>query len=166
MKRIWRNKEGVSPVIATILMVAITVVLAAVLYVMVSGYMTGGGGTPLSGQLTYRTADSTPNTGVAKFEISVTAPSNALTTDWGVTVLNGTVSSGKITMTASGATGTLTGAGGAWTITVTHLVSDTTHIQGGDRLTLTNDASDEVKGWEVIMSATGYSGTMSVKVPT
>ena len=35
MKNTWRNKDGVSPVIATILMVAITVVLAAVLYVMV-----------------------------------------------------------------------------------------------------------------------------------
>ncbi|MBU4071331.1 MAG: type IV pilin N-terminal domain-containing protein [Candidatus Thermoplasmatota archaeon] len=36
MKRIWKKRdEGVSPVIATILMVAITVVLAAVLYVMV-----------------------------------------------------------------------------------------------------------------------------------
>lgn len=39
MKKIWteRKDEGVSPVIATILMVAITVVLAAVLYVMVMG---------------------------------------------------------------------------------------------------------------------------------
>ena len=38
MKAIVRkNDEAVSPVIATILMVAITVVLAAVLYVMVSG---------------------------------------------------------------------------------------------------------------------------------
>jgi flagellin-like protein len=38
MKKIWRirkDSEAVSPVIATILMVAITVVLAAVLYVMV-----------------------------------------------------------------------------------------------------------------------------------
>jgi flagellin-like protein len=41
MKRIWkmrRDSEAVSPVIATILMVAITVVLAAVLYVMVMGF--------------------------------------------------------------------------------------------------------------------------------
>jgi len=40
MKKIWsirKDEEGVSPVIATILMVAITVVLAAVLYVMVLG---------------------------------------------------------------------------------------------------------------------------------
>jgi len=40
MKKIWairKSEEGVSPVIATILLVAITVVLAAVLYVMVLG---------------------------------------------------------------------------------------------------------------------------------
>lgn len=44
MKRAWiirRNEKAVSPVIATILMVAITVVLAAVLYVMVSGLIGG-----------------------------------------------------------------------------------------------------------------------------
>jgi flagellin-like protein len=40
-----KDERAVSPVIATILMVAITVVLAAVLYVMVSGLIgpTGGG---------------------------------------------------------------------------------------------------------------------------
>ena len=38
MKKIYKKKdEGVSPVIATILMVAMSVVLAAVLYVMVGG---------------------------------------------------------------------------------------------------------------------------------
>ena len=40
---IQRDEQAVSPVIATILMVAITVVLAAVLYVMVSGLITGPG---------------------------------------------------------------------------------------------------------------------------
>jgi len=46
MKKIWKirkDTKAVSPVIATILMVAITVVLAAVLYVMVMGF--GGGET-------------------------------------------------------------------------------------------------------------------------
>ena len=41
MKKTWKirkDSEAVSPVIATILMVAITVVLAAVLYVMVMGF--------------------------------------------------------------------------------------------------------------------------------
>ncbi len=47
MKSIVRkNDEAVSPVIATILMVAITVVLAAVLYVMVSGLISGPGNAP------------------------------------------------------------------------------------------------------------------------
>lgn len=44
MKKIWkirRDEEAVSPVIATILMVAITVVLAAVLYIMVTGMTSG-----------------------------------------------------------------------------------------------------------------------------
>ncbi len=48
MKKLWlirKDQEAVSPVIATILMVAITVVLAAVLYVMVSGLLGGGGTT-------------------------------------------------------------------------------------------------------------------------
>ena len=49
MRKSWiirRDEKAVSPVIATILMVAITVVLAAVLYVMVSGLISGPGGTP------------------------------------------------------------------------------------------------------------------------
>ncbi len=49
MKKMWnirKDSSGVSPVIATILMVAITVVLAAVLYVMVSGFGGGGDATP------------------------------------------------------------------------------------------------------------------------
>jgi flagellin-like protein len=40
-KRKWKD-DAVSPVIATILMVAITVVLAAVLYLLVSGLLGGG----------------------------------------------------------------------------------------------------------------------------
>ncbi len=48
-ERSWRKarKRGVSPIIATILLVAITVVLAAVLYVLISGLTKGPGGTTL-----------------------------------------------------------------------------------------------------------------------
>ena len=59
MKKIWairKDAEGVSPVIATILMVAITVVLAAVLYVMVLGF--GG------------TSSQTPTTSLSKESIT------------------------------------------------------------------------------------------------
>jgi archaeal type IV pilus assembly protein PilA len=49
MARRWRQKgrRGVSPIIATILLVAITVVLAAVLYILISGLTKGPGNTPL-----------------------------------------------------------------------------------------------------------------------
>jgi archaeal type IV pilus assembly protein PilA len=61
MKAIIRKDEkAVSPVIATILMVAITVVLAAVLYVMVSGLITGPGSTPKAiGVSVTRSSDGT-----------------------------------------------------------------------------------------------------------
>jgi flagellin-like protein len=49
-ERSWRKarKRGVSPIIATILLVAITVVLAAVLYVLISGLTHGVGSAPLA----------------------------------------------------------------------------------------------------------------------
>ncbi len=57
---IRKDEEAVSPVIATILMVAITVVLAAVLYVMVSGLITGPGSTPTAmGVSTQPSSDGT-----------------------------------------------------------------------------------------------------------
>ena len=52
------DREGVSPVIATILLVAITVVLAAVLYVMVSGLLTPvGNGPQIIGVVLSKTGD-------------------------------------------------------------------------------------------------------------
>src|SRR5256885_4548522 len=52
------DREGVSPVIATILLVAITVVLAAVLYVMVSGLLTPvGNGPQIMGVVLSKTGD-------------------------------------------------------------------------------------------------------------
>jgi len=52
------DHDGVSPVIATILLVAITVVLAAVLYVMVSGLLTPvGNGPQIMGVVLGKTGD-------------------------------------------------------------------------------------------------------------
>jgi flagellin-like protein len=61
MKKTWKTREedsGVSPVIATILMVAITVVLAAVLYVMVVGITPPEDVAP-AGSLTFDVEDTT-----------------------------------------------------------------------------------------------------------
>jgi flagellin-like protein len=53
-ERSWRKarKRAVSPIIATILLVAITVVLAAVLYVLISGLTHGPGSTPIGSAFT------------------------------------------------------------------------------------------------------------------
>jgi len=63
MKKMWKfrkDSRAVSPVIATILMVAITVVLAAVLYVMVMGF--GGGETEMPvGSFTSHTKNADGN---------------------------------------------------------------------------------------------------------
>ncbi len=61
----WRKakKRGVSPIIATILLVAITVVLAAVLYVLISGLTHGPGNAPLG--TTYGFGSATQQTSPA-----------------------------------------------------------------------------------------------------
>src|ERR1700747_2982587 len=64
--RSWRRKRqrGVSPIIATILLVAITVVLAAVLYILISGLTKGPGNTPLGTSLALAApAEETAGTG-------------------------------------------------------------------------------------------------------
>jgi len=71
MKKIWavrKDAEAVSPVIATILMVAITVVLAAVLYVMVLGFGGGGTSTP---QATYSVSTITNGKKVTILSLTV-----------------------------------------------------------------------------------------------
>jgi flagellin-like protein len=56
-ERSWRKgrKRAVSPIIATILLVAITVVLAAVLYVLISGLTHGTGSAPLGTNFSWGT---------------------------------------------------------------------------------------------------------------
>jgi len=66
--RSWRKarKRAVSPIIATILLVAITVVLAAVLYVLITGLTTGGASSvPIGTTFAYGTPaqSSNPNCG-------------------------------------------------------------------------------------------------------
>ena len=56
------DERGVSPVIAVILMVAITVVLAAVLYVMVMGIIGGGDTQPFQVSMRWQETNDEPGT--------------------------------------------------------------------------------------------------------
>ena len=142
------EEEGVSPVIATILMVAITVVLAATLYLMV-GNMGGTQNTPVAGSLSYVSSVSDPANGNATFEIVLSTPSSAKVGDITITVLD-----------ATGATTTITP-------TIQHIVTanDPTYVKSGDRIQITNAGTD-IHGYQVVISIAGYSGTISGTVPS
>ena len=78
MKKLWKmKKDAVSPVIATILMVAITVVLAAVLYVMVMGFGGGGGQETPTITMTYQKV----STGNYTFTVQGVTANDILWTD-------------------------------------------------------------------------------------
>ena len=79
--RRWRKsrKRGVSPIIATILLVAITVVLAAVLYVLISGLTHTGASTPYALEMTSPQSYTNPSAGVYYAFIYIT-PTTGLTT--------------------------------------------------------------------------------------
>jgi len=72
-----KSKRGVSPIIATILLVAITVVLAAVLYVLVSGLTRTGATTPYTLGMTPSTQGGS---GATWNDVIALAPSSGLTT--------------------------------------------------------------------------------------
>jgi flagellin-like protein len=118
MKKMWKirkDKSAVSPVIATILMVAITVVLAAVLYVMVMGFGGGNASTPTASLNVQKGLDNT--TAASFYTISVLSISsnNVLYTDVSVTVVP---------------------AVAAQPTTISPSVAGSTHVQASDYVTL------------------------------
>ncbi|HEC88418.1 MAG TPA: type IV pilin [Thermoplasmata archaeon] len=110
MRKMLKDKAGVSPIIAIILMVAITVVLAATIYVWVSG-MGGGGGTKINLNLrqidrdtdsvTYRvdSVSGGPGWEDVKIQIgsSVLWDGSTDSSSGGITVDGSTIASGEIT---------------------------------------------------------------------
>ncbi len=88
-ERSWRkaHKRGVSPIIATILLVAITVVLAAVLYVLISGLTKGPGSTPIGSAFGFGTAQQTSSAptgtcvaGHICYSVGIASSSSSVTT--------------------------------------------------------------------------------------
>jgi flagellin-like protein len=117
----------VSPIIATILLVAITVVLAAVLYVLISGLTGGGvGSKPIGSAFT---VGPNPSPGAAFCAASSTyVGKGCLTNDWTytLTVESSTVDFGNVIFevkTAAGAVDTVTGAGGFTLLTISGAVA-------------------------------------------
>nr|AGF93634.1 hypothetical protein FLSS-14_0030 [uncultured organism] len=148
-------------------MVAITVVLAATLYMMLpSG---GGGDTPVAGSMTYRSGSSSANKSV--FSLTMNTPSNADYGDLKITILN---DDGDVVAepTEDGDdadfSDTVDGDNEYMYVNVTHLSSTGDEIAGGDRISV--DArnaglDDDLSGYEIVISISGYSGSINGNVP-
>jgi archaeal type IV pilus assembly protein PilA len=123
-ERSWRKarKRGVSPIIATILLVAITVVLAAVLYVLISGLTHGPGSTPIGSAFTAgNPTSSTCATGSTMVANGCLAGHFIYT----LTVESSTVTMGSVVLevkTPTGAVFVSTGVGGFSVMTISATV--------------------------------------------
>ena len=134
MKKSFKNRSAVSPVIATILMVAITVVLAAVLYVMVMGFGSGPGSAPTVSL----TKSSTDVAHQEKILVSsITEPVAYANMKVSIVVNAATAETAQI---AVGALATITGA----TVTFVDIAGDS-KVGSGDYFLVTADvAEDEI----------------------
>jgi flagellin-like protein len=195
-ERSWRKarKRGVSPIIATILLVAITVVLAAVLYVLISGLTKGPGGTtlgsafaagvPATNPLVVGTTGATyAGSGCAAthycYELTIEEANPGLTAN----------AMDMVVKTSTGATYTVTAAGG---ITIYNSVSgaivtqcaviaaggalsvstwgtgSTTQLSSTMIIIIDTGSTVSPAGTGLVFSALGvgsYSGTVSVQLP-
>ena len=145
--------HGVSPIIATILLVAITVVLAAVLYVLISGLTHGPGSTPIgsaftTGKATAGTCAATSSQALGAS--AITGGCKAGDFIYTLTIESSTVTFGSVLFqvkTSSG--GVFTGGGASSSFAV---LDPTGHV-----------AADTVTGATVTMTSTwsGYGLTRS-----
>jgi flagellin-like protein len=174
-QRRWRkkSKRGVSPIIATILLVAITVVLAAVLYILISGLTKGPGNTPLGTALALNTpGESVTGAGATTnhwYNFSVGAASTGLTL--GSMQFQVQTSSGAIvpaaagwTLNVFGLTGTVVGtysmASNSWT------AGSTVQASSQDIVSLNAIQATTLSGDTFVVIGTGsYQGTISVSMP-
>ncbi len=138
MKAIYGKEKGVSPVIATILMVAITVVLASAVYLMVSGYIGSTPSKPTS--MAFVVSDNSTSTQflVAGGNISVTASSPLI-----ITIQN---NSGITTITLTTLTSSSAQGLGSYYVKVNVItVTGTTYLAAGDILAITSGKSNSLK---------------------
>ena len=135
VKKIWkirRDEEAVSPVIATILMVAITVVLAAVLYIMVTTMTDGGQSTPM-GSLNLK-GDSNVNATIEKVYFGSINPTQKPSACKIIVETAGT-KEGTYDFPSTQTTNPMTTTDGSLTITYNDLAEDII-ISDGDYLRL------------------------------
>jgi archaeal type IV pilus assembly protein PilA len=176
-QRRWRQKgrRGVSPIIATILLVAITVVLAAVLYILISGLTKAPGNTPLGSALAVGTPVA--SAGGTVYTMTIT-PSSGLTPagmNFEVTSSTGSILGVGTTVEVFGVTGcavaTYTFAGNSWAAggagTACVPAGTTTQVlTSGMQFQLTASATQSGLGDKLVAIGVGsFGGQVSATLP-
>ena len=174
-ERRWRTKgrRGVSPIIATILLVAITVVLAAVLYILISGLTKGPGNTPLGSALAIGTP--TASAGGTVYTMGVT-PSSGLTPaslNFEIVSSSGTILGSGTTVTVVGVTGcnvqTYTFSTNVWAVSGSNPcagTTSTTTLTSGMQFSLTAASSLTGAGDRLVAVGVGtFSGQVIAPLP-
>jgi flagellin-like protein len=184
--RRWRKKakRGVSPIIATILLVAITVVLAAVLYILISGLTKGPGNTPLGTALAIGTfTEATSGAGAAQrwyYNATVQSASGGMT--WSNMIFQVQSPSGSIvavgptTVTTTNAAlscniATYTFTTATWGAPAANACAGVTTgggglVVSGAQLQLTSTATLQQLGYKVIAVGQGsFSGSAVFAIP-
>ena len=172
-QRRWRkkSKRGVSPIIATILLVAITVVLAAVLYILISGLTKGPGNTPLGTSLAVQSPlESTKGT-TNYYNFSVqSAGGGLLLNNLAFQIVNPSgsiVATTGFTLNVLGLTGstvgtyTIAAASPAWTVGGTTVVSSSMTIALTTPTTSASLSGDTMN----IIGVGSFSGSIAVNIP-
>jgi len=187
-ERTWRKgrKRGVSPIIATILLVAITVVLAAVLYVLISGLTHGTGSAPLGTNFSWGTPFNVTGTSIESptgtvtctatvtfcYSVEIAGAGSGLTITSVTLGLRNAASATVawpaavvvylVTPTATKAVATYTVATSAWGITAGS--GFTGVIAGGDSIVISTGGVTAASGLFgdslVAIGGSGYSGTV------
>jgi len=139
-----RGRRGVSPIIATILLVAITVALAATLYILLLPLI-GHSSTPLAGNLAWGT--TTPQTGTAG---NPACALNHYCWRISITTAQGGVAPSSLFLYVQGGSG-LTISNSSWTFTF---------------LTSTNSVAASAPGPEAGSSGPGWTGNATTNVIT
>ncbi len=135
MEAIYGKERGVSPVIATILMVAITVVLASAVYLMVSGYIGTAPSKPTSMAFSISTNATSTQFLVAGGNISVTSSTPLI-----ITIQNNS-GIATITLTSLSTPSSTTPLGNYFVLVHVISVTGNTYLAAGDILAFTTGGS-------------------------
>jgi len=167
-----KKEKAVSPVIATILMVAITVVLAATVYILVSHYTSVGATTPLTASLAVDNENTGSIAGKTVYYYNLTITLSTPVNLTNIANVHITANGNPVVFSTqyyNSLSETAKAVASASTPTIEYLVSNTngvlenTYIQSGSTITIVSNIN--LSGDTVSLTYTGYSGTVSTTLP-